>query len=99
MDRISHPSAQPAGQSGSRRQTLVPVSNAVTGARSAFGAPSLRYCARKGASISRRKVSAVSESKRIAPSELPSRMAWPWRQGPSTRKTLSSPSSFGSIAS
>ena len=34
--------AQPAGHAGTRRQVFVPVSNAVTGATSAFGAPSFR---------------------------------------------------------
>ena len=35
------------GQAAMRLQAFVPVSNAVTGATSAFGAPSLRCCARK----------------------------------------------------
>ena len=95
---IVQPLAQPAGHAVSRRQALVPVSNAVTGATLAGGAPSFRYCARNGASMSRRKVSAVSLSKRIGPSALPSLIAWPWCHGPSTRNTLSLPVSLGSSA-
>ena len=43
VGRTAQPLAQPAGQDGRRRHLFVPVSNAVTGATSAFGAPSLRY--------------------------------------------------------
>jgi len=59
-----HPDAQPAGHDGSRRHVFVPVSNAVTAATSAFGAPSFRYCARNGARTSRRNCSAVFASNR-----------------------------------
>src|SRR4051812_14426826 len=48
------------GQAEYLRQTFVPVSNAVTGATSAFGAPSFRYWSRNGRRILRRKWSAVS---------------------------------------
>ena len=71
------PLAQPAGQAGSRRQALVPVSNAMTGATSALPAPSFRYWSRNGRRISLRKVSAVSLPNRMAPSALPSRISWP----------------------
>ncbi len=86
------------GHAVSRRHALVPVSNAVTGATLAADAPSLRYCARNGARMSRRNVSAVSLSKWIGPSALPSLIAWPWCHGPSTRNTLSLPVSLGSSA-
>jgi hypothetical protein len=95
---MRHPAAHPDGQAFRRRHVFVPVSNTVTGATSAFGAPSFRYWARNGARTSRRNVSAVSLSKRMAPSELPSEISWPWYQGPATRNTMSLLASFGSRA-
>ena len=82
MGRTLHPESQPDGQAPSLRQVLVPVSKAVTGATSAFGAPSFRYWSRNGRSTSRRNCSAVSASNWIAPSALPSPICWPWDQGP-----------------
>src|SRR5512146_1670434 len=81
-----------------RRHWFVPVSNAVTGAMSALGAPSFRYWSRKGSRTSRWKVRDVLLSKRRAPSELPSWTSWPWNHGPITRNTRSLPASFGSSA-
>jgi hypothetical protein len=91
------PLAQPAGHAGSRRHVFVPVSNAMTGATSAFGAPSFRYWSRNGAG-SRAGSEPGSLSKRIAPSALPSWISCPWCHGPITRNTLSFAVSFGSIA-
>jgi hypothetical protein len=56
---------------------FVPVSNAVTGATSAFGAPSFRYWSRNGRRTSRRNYSAVSLPNFSAPSALPSPISWP----------------------
>src|SRR5277367_5197591 len=66
----AHPLAQPAGQPGRRRQTLVPVSKAETVATSALGAPSFKYCARNGRKICWRKYAPVSLPNFSAPSEL-----------------------------
>src|SRR5712692_4379676 len=71
------PLAHPDGHAGNLRQVFVPVSNAVTGATSLFGAPSFRYCARNGARISLRKYSPVSLPNFSAPSELPSSISCP----------------------
>src|SRR5206468_11510428 len=98
VGEIRQPVEQPAGHADSRRQVFVPVSNAVTGATSAFGAPSFRYWSRKGRRTSLRKVSAVSLPNLRGPRELPSRISWPWCHGPITRKTLSFFASFGSSA-
>src|SRR5207302_8341458 len=71
------PRAQPSGQRDRRNHLLVPVSNAVTGAVSAFGAPSFKYCARNGARISSRKYGPVALLNFNAPSELASSISWP----------------------
>src|SRR5438552_18397203 len=93
-----HPLAQPDGHADRRRQVLVPVSNALTGATSPRGAPSLRYRARNGARISRRKKRAVALSTRSAPSVLPAASCWPGHHGPITRNTRSLSVSLGSRA-
>src|SRR5208337_3501947 len=72
-----HPLAQPAGQAGSRLHLFVPVSNAVAGATSAFGAPSFKYCARNGRRISSRKYRLVSNPNFSRPRELPSPICCP----------------------
>src|ERR1700730_2905435 len=68
---------QPLGHESRRRQVLVPVSNAVTGATSAFGALSFRYWSRNGRRICVRKYRPVSLLNLIAPSELPSSISCP----------------------
>src|SRR5215467_13620177 len=74
---IAQPLGQPAGQAGKRSHLFAPVSKAFTGARSALGAPSFKYFARKGARISLRKYRPVALENFRAPSELASSISWP----------------------
>src|ERR1017187_10159423 len=94
----AQPDSQLTGQRSKRRHSLVPVSNAVTVATSAAGAPSLRYCARNGRSTCSRNQREVSLPKRRFPRLLPSSIAWPWYHGPRTNLTMLPFTSLGLIA-